>query len=149
MIAMREQAIDELLAAIGRLVVEEFVGLADARNAAGQIQIDAAHELGVAGRADRMNLLLGPMRGQLVVDPLGQLAGCSGSLNGDQAGFFGTGGATAAATRGSLATFSTAFSATGGRERCGLSSIDGHRLGNGFGSARRWIIRHRACISCR
>lgn len=67
-IAVFEQPVDQQLAAIRRSIVEELVRFTNRRNAAGQIEIDTPHKLGVRCGLNRMNAILLPLRSQFVVD---------------------------------------------------------------------------------
>ena len=70
-----QELFDKLMALVGTRVLEKGAGLSHRRNAPDQIEIDAAHELAVAGRFGRFDALLLPRLLQATIDPSRQLVG--------------------------------------------------------------------------
>ena len=63
-----EQRLDQAGPLVGRLVAEELADLGNARNAPGQVEVDAAQELAVAGQRGRLDPLGRPPRLDVMID---------------------------------------------------------------------------------
>jgi hypothetical protein len=69
---MIQEHLDQALPLVGRLIVQKLPHLAGRRDAADQIEVDAAHEFRVVGLRGRLSFLVLPVLGEALVDSCGE-----------------------------------------------------------------------------